>query len=312
MIKKVFLILFLVLGISINCNAYPDRPVKVIVPYNAGGSLDSMTRIIVEYMKQELGKPIIISNHPGASGTMGVNAFLKTKADGYTVLVFPTSSFVTPVFQGGKAIDVNQFKPIGAFIKSERILFGRTEAPYKAFDELLAYARKNPGKLKFGSGGSTDTAYVFKYILKKENLDVNVTLFNGGAPAAAAIMGGHVDLIEGGNGSPGDVAAMAGKLIPLAILSSGKLTKYPDLKTPYEMGYEYASSVMFGFFMHSDAPDEAQKVFSATLQTVLQKEELKAKFASRGVEPKFYNGDELAKSIDLGMKVGKLYEILGQ
>lgn len=310
--KKMLLVLFLVLGISMNCLAYPDRPITMIVPYNAGGSLDSMTRIIVEFLKQELGSPITISNQPGASGVIGVNAFLKTKPDGYTVLVFPTSSFVTPVFQGQEAIDVTQFKPVGAFIKSERILFGRTDAPYKNFDELLVFARENPGKLKFGSGGSTDTAYVFKYILKKENLDVNVTLFNGGAPAAAAIMGGHVDLIEGGNGSPGDVAAMAGKLVPLAILSSGKLAKYPDLKTPYEMGYEYASSVMFGFFLHSAAPDEAQQVIAAALQKVLDKEALKAKFASRGVDPKFYNKDELAESIDLGMKVGKLYKILGK
>jgi len=310
--KKFCLVLFLVLGVTVGAQAYPDRPITMIVPYNAGGSLDSTTRIITEFMKQELGEPIMIINRPGASGIIGVEAYLKTKADGYTVLVFPTSSFITPVFQGRKAIDTDQFKPIGGFMKSERILFARPDAPYKTFEELISYARKNPGKLKFGSGGSTDTAYVFKYILKQENLDINVTLFNGGAPAAAAIMGGHVDLIEGGNGSPADVAAMAGKLVPLCILSDGGLDKYPNLKTPLEMGYEYASSVMFGFFLHAAAPDEAAQTLSKALQKVLVKKELLEKFASRGVEPQYFSGEALKNSTEAGKKVAKLYEILGK
>ena len=308
--KKLFLTFVLVLSMGVHVHAYPDRPITVIVPYNAGGSLDSMTRIVAEFMKKELGKPIIINNRPGASGTIGADVFLKTKADGYNILVFPTSTFITPVFQGREAIDSSKFKPVGGYIKSERILFGRADAPYKTFSELIAYARKHPGKLKFGSGGSTDTAYVFKYILKKENLDVNVTLFNGGAPAAAAIMGKHVDLIEGGNGSPGDVAAMAGKLVPLAILSDGGLAKYPELKTSIELGYEYASSVMFGFFMHADAPDEAAQVFAKALETSLKNEKLLEKFKSRGVTPKFYSGTDLEKSIRSGQKVSQLYEIL--
>lgn len=310
--KRLFLVLFLVIGFAVNGQAYPDRPISMIVPYNAGGSLDSMTRIVVEFMKQELDVPILINNRPGASGTIGAEAFLKAKDDGYTVLVFPTSSFITPVFQGRKAINTDEFKPVGGFIKSERILFGRTDAPYKTFQELISYARENPGKLKFGSGGSTDTAYVFKYILQKENLDINVTLFNGGAPAAAAIMGKHVDLIEGGNGSPGDVAAMAGKLIPLTILSDGKLSKYPDLKTPLDLGYEYASSVMFGFFLHASAPAEAAQALEKTLKKVLQNEKLLEKFAGRGVTPQFFTGDELQNSIEAGKKVAKLYEIIGE
>ena len=310
--KKVFVFIFLLLlGFAMICHAYPDRPISIIVPYNAGGSLDSMTRIVVEFMKQELDKPIMVDNRPGASGVIGANAFLQAKPDGYTVLVFPSGSFAAPVFQGREALDSKKFKAIGAFVKSERILFARTDAPYKTFEELIEYARKNPGKLKFGSGGSTDTAYVFKYILKKENLDVNVTLFNGGAPAAAAIMGGHVDLIEGGNGSPADVAAMAGKLVPLCILSDGKLAKYPDLKNPLEMGYDYASTNMFGLFVHADAPDEVVQVLSKTLQEVIKKPELKDKFKNRGVAPEYFPAEALNKSVESGYKVSELYKIVG-
>ena len=308
--KKCLIAGLLVLSMVLPAYAYPDRPVTMLVPYNAGGSLDSMTRIVVEFMKKELGKPVIINNRPGASGTIGADAFLKTKPDGHTVLVFPTSSFITPVFQGREPINTALFKPVGGFIKSERVLFGRADAPYKNFNELIDYARKHPGTLKFGSGGSTDTAYVFKYILKKEQLDINVTLFNGGAPAAAAIMGKHVDLIEGGIGSPGDVAAKAGKLIPLTILSDGNVAKYSRLKTPLELGYDYASSVMFAFFVHAGAPEESVKVLSRALEVSLKNEKLLEKFTSRGVTPKFYSGDDVGKSIESGQKVAKLYGIL--
>lgn len=310
--KRAILALILAIGLVTGAQAYPDRSVTMIVPYNAGGSLDSMTRIVVEYMKKDLGKSITISNRPGASGTIGAKAFLNTKPDGYTILVLPTSTFVTPVFQGRDPLDFGLFKSIGAYIKSERILFAKAGAPYETFAQFKDYAQKNPGKLKFGSGGSTDTAYVFKYILKQENLDVNVTLFNGGAPAAAAILGGHVDLIEGGVGSPGDVAAKAGKLIPLTILSSGSVGKYPQLKTSLEMGYKYASDMMFGFFLHANAPDEARDILAASMERVLKNKELLKKFASRGVEPTFYNAQQLDESANKALKVGELYELLGK
>ena len=310
--KKLLITLCLVLGVTVAAQAYPNRPVTLVVPFNAGGSLDSMTRIVAEYMKKELGKPVMVVNRPGASGAIGSSAYFKMKNDGYNVLVFPTSAFVAPVFQGRKAIDASRLSPVGGFIRSERILFARTDAPYKNFDELVAYAKDHPGELKFGSGGDTGTAYVFRNMCAKSGIDVNVTLFNGGAPAAAAIMGGHVDLIEGGIGSPADVAARAGKLVRLNLLSDGRVAEVPDLKNPLDMGYAYASSVILGMYLHKDAPAEARKVLSEAMEKALANKDLLKKFASRGVAPHFYSGEEVSESVETDQKVGELYKILGK
>lgn len=310
--KKILFTLCLVLGMSVAAQAYPNRPVTLVVPFNAGGSMDSMTRIVAEYMKKELGKPVMVMNRPGASGAIGSSAFFKMKNDGYNVLVFPTSSFVAPVFQGRKPIESSKLAPVGGFIRSERILFARPDAPYKNFDELVAYARTRPGELKFGSGGDTGTAYVFRNMCAKAGIDVNVTLFNGGAPAAAAIMGGHVDLIEGGIGSPADVAARAGKLVRLNLLSDGRVEDAPELKNPLDMGYSYASSIILGMFLHADAPADARSVLSEAMQKALANKELLKKFASRGVTPHFYSAKEMSESIGTDQKVGELYRVLGK
>lgn len=310
--KKVLFTLCLMLGLATAAQAFPDRAVNIIVPFNAGGSADSMVRILAEYMKEELGKPVMVVNRPGASGTIAANAYFQMKNDGYNVLFFPTSSFTGPVFQGRPGIDSTKLKSIGGFIQSTRLLFARTDAPFKTFDEMIAYAKANPGKLKFGTGGETSSAYVFWAMLKKENAKVNLTLFNGGAPAAAAIMGGHLDLIEGGIGSPGDVAASAGKLIRLCGLSTAKADAYPELKTPLEMGYANANSLLFAMFLHKDTPDDVYEVLKGALQKALKKQGLLDKFAGRNLTPTYFTIDEVEQSIEAGKEVGKLYETLGK
>ncbi|MBG0776401.1 MAG: tripartite tricarboxylate transporter substrate binding protein [Desulfovibrionaceae bacterium] len=310
--KKLLLALCLVLGLSASAQAFPDRPLNLIVPFNAGGSLDSMCRIIAEFMAQDLGKPVMVVNRPGASGTIGFAAFLKMPNDGYNVLALPTSTIISPVFQDRPPLDPSKIKALGGFLESGRILFSRADAPFKTFEEFLAYAGKNPGKLKFGSGGDTPTAYVFRHILAKEKLDVNVTLFNGGAPAAAAIMGGHVDLVEGGIGSPADVAATAGKLNRLCLLTGNNLANLPELKTPLQMGYDYATSVIFSLFLHADAPDEVQNILTDSLKRVLANKDLLKKFASRNLSPRYYGNEEITHSFAAGGHVGELYNILGK
>lgn len=310
--KKFILVLCLVFGFSVSAHAFPDHPLNLIVPFNAGGSMDSMCRIIAEYMAEDLGKPVMVVNRPGASGTIGFAAFLKMPNDGYNVLALPTSTIISPVFQDRPPLDPTTIKTIGGFVKSGRILFARPDLPFKTFDEFLAYAGKNPGKLKFGSGGDTPTAYVFRHILAKEKLDVNVTLFNGGAPAAAAIMGGHVDLVEGGIGSPADVAATAGKLNRLCVLTDGNLDNLPELKTPLQMGYDYATSVIFALFLRADAPDDVHKALVDSLKRVLTNKDLLKKFAARNLSPSYIGDEDIAHSIAAGRHVGELYNALGK
>ena len=222
------------------------------------------------------------------------------------------SHFTAPVFQGRPAIDSAKLKSLGGFIQSTRLLFARSDAPFKTFEEMIAYAKSNPGKLKFGTGGETSSAYVFWHMLEKEEAKVNLTLFNGGAPAAAAIMGGHLDLIEGGIGSPGDVAASAGKLIRLCGLSSAKADAYPEVRTPQELGYDKANSLLFALYVHKDTPGEKYEILKSALQKALKKQGLLDKFAARNLTPEYFTIEEVEQSIEAGKDVGKLYDSLGK
>jgi len=309
--KKVFLILFLVLGMAMNGLAsYPNRPITIVVPYNAGGSVDMVSRLFAQILEEELGQPVTVTNRPGASGAIGAKAFLNMKADGYSVFAFTSSGFFGPVYQGRKAIDATKFRPTGGYISADRMLFVRSDAPFQNFQDFIAYARKNPGKLKFGSAGEMSMAYVVKYIFYKEKLDINVTHFAGGAPAMAALMGNHVDLIDGSTGSPAYNAAVAGKLTPIAFTTYKKNPRFSHLKNTVELGYEYAVISIVSYYMHANAPDEAQRVFSAALQKVLKDELLVSMFAKRGIELEFQSADRLIEAYNNSKKLIKLYHML--
>lgn len=310
--KKVLLILFLVLGMSVNALAsYPDRPITIVVPYNAGGSVDMVSRLFAKMLAKELGQPVTVTNRPGASGAIGAKAFLNMKADGYSIFAFTSSSFFGPVYQGREAIDATKFRPTGGYISADRMLFVRSDAPFQNFQDFIAYARKNPGKLKFGSAGEMSMAYVVKYIFYKEKLDINFTHFAGGAPAMAALMGNHVDLIDGSSGSPAYNAAVAGKLTPIAFTTYKKNPRYSHLKNTVELGYdEYAVISILSYYMHANAPDEAQQVFSAALQKVLKDETLVSMFEKRGMELKFQSAEQLTEAYNNSKKLIELYQIL--
>ncbi len=308
--KKVLLIVFLALGMSMTGFAYPDRPVTIVVPYNAGGSSDMLGRLFAQYLKKVLGQPVTVTNRPGASGTIGAKAFLKMRADGYSVFLFMTSGFLGPIYQGRGAIDATKFRPVAGFASFDRILFVRKDAPFQTFEDFVAYARKNPGKLKFGSAGALDLAYIVKYIFHKEKLDINVTHFAGGAPAIAALMGNHVDLIDGSTGSPSYYAAKAGKLTPIAFTTNKKNPRLSHLKTSVELGYDYAVTGISSFYMHANAPDEAQRVFAAALQKVLKNKKLVSMFAKRDIEFEFFTNDQLTEAYNSSKKLTKLYHML--
>ncbi|MCP4624914.1 MAG: tripartite tricarboxylate transporter substrate binding protein [bacterium] len=308
--KKALLIVFLALGMSMTGFAYPDRPVTIVVPYNAGGSSDMLARLFAQFLKKELGQPVTVTNRPGASGTIGAKAFLKMRADGYSVFLFGTSGFLGPIYQGREAIDATKFRPVAGFSSYDRILFVRSDAPYQTFKEFVSYARTNPGKLKFGSAGSLDLAYIVKYIFHKEKLDINVTHFAGGAPAIAALMGNHVDMIDGSTGSPAYTAAKAGKLTPIAFTTNKINPRLSHLKTTAELGYDYAATGMVAFYMHANAPDEAQRVFAAALQKVLKNKMLVRIFASKDIVFEFFTNDQLTEAYNDSKKLTKLYDML--
>ena len=208
------------------------KPLTVIVAWAPGGMSDVSTRMIVEKFKDKLGQPVMVTNQGGAGGIPGMRAVLSAPPDGYTFGSGGISSaFVAPFLLNSAPFDLNKVLFIGGFCVQARIVWAKPDMPYKTWAEFVEYAKKNPGKISAGSGGSQVALDVFKVRGQKgESSNSISSCLKAAGKASTAILGGHVDICETGTGTPAYQAARQGKLIPLICLSPIPDPNFPNLK----------------------------------------------------------------------------------
>ncbi len=284
---------------------YPDKPITFVVPWGAGGMTDVSARLFAEKFKVELGQPVLVVNKPGASGIIGLKYALSQKADGYTVIIGPmTDALIAPYFQGSEPFHIQDFSFVASYMPQQRVLYTPVDKPYKTFPEFIDYAKKNPGEISAGSGGSQLALEVIKSIAVKDGLKMKYVMFKSGAEASTAILGKHVDICETGTGTPAFQAAREGKLNLLVNLGSETVPFFPKAKSVKEFGYPYAALVEFGFAVRAGTPEPIRKKIEDTLQKVLKDPEVTEKMTGMGLTPRFLDGKgyekicvEVAKSV---------------
>lgn len=270
---------------------YPTKPIKIIIPWGAGGMSTLSTRMLGEKMKTILGQPIIFINKPGASGIIGLNAIKKAKPDGYTIGSGPvTLGLTAPYFLDSEKFDVDDFDYIGSYMPQERVLFTTPDKPYKTWSQFLAYSKKNPGKVSVGAGGAQWALEVLKSVAKKEGIKWKYVMFKGGGAASSAILGGHVDVCETGTGTPAYQSARQGKLIILVNLGSEKVPFFPNVKNLKDLGYPFTTMLEYGMVLPKGVPEEIRAKLEDTLRTVMQDKELMDKMGKTGFTPRFVSG----------------------
>lgn len=270
---------------------YPTKPIKIIIPWGAGGMSTLSTRMLGEKMKTILGQPIIFINKPGASGIIGLNAVKKAKPDGYTIGSGPvTLGLTAPYFLDSEKFDVDDFDYIGSYMPQERVLFTTPDKPYKTWSQFLAYSKKNPGKVSVGAGGAQWALEVLKSVAKKEGIKWKYVMFKGGGAASSAILGGHVDVCETGTGTPAYQSARQGKLIILVNLGSEKVPFFPNVKNLKDLGYPFTTMLEYGMVLPKGVPEEIRAKLEDTLRTVMQDKELMDKMGKTGFTPRFVSG----------------------
>jgi|307.fasta_scaffold55992_2 tripartite-type tricarboxylate transporter receptor subunit TctC len=174
---------------------YPARPIQIVVPATPGGPVDTAIRMIEPRLSAALGTPLVLLNRPGASGIVGMSSVATATPDGYTIGQGVTSVF-TIVRMSGSTVpyELDSFVLIGNYASDASIVAVNPESPWKTFDELIAFARTNPGKLSYGSAGiGTSSALGMQAITSAFKLDMTAVPFAGGAQLATAILGRHVD-----------------------------------------------------------------------------------------------------------------------
>ncbi|MFN8985256.1 MAG: tripartite tricarboxylate transporter substrate binding protein [Burkholderiales bacterium] len=281
--------------------AWPNKPVKLVAVFPPGGSVDQVARIMSVPLQKVLGQPVIVDNKGGASGSIGTAAVAKSDPDGYTFAVVFDTHGVNPSLIPNLSYDTKKdLAPVMLISRSAMMVAAYPSSGFKSFTEVVAAAKKEPGKFGFASIGSGSLAHLALTQLQNQgSFQLTHVPYKGGGPALQDAVAGHVPLIAGTVFliSP----QVDGKnLVPLAVTSAKRIAKYPDVKTIAEQGFPgYESVAWWGVFAPAKTPPEIVKAMNDALATVLADPAVREKLTLQGMEIIASKPDELAKFVDV-------------
>ncbi|MGY9105963.1 MAG: Bug family tripartite tricarboxylate transporter substrate binding protein, partial [Alphaproteobacteria bacterium] len=208
---------------------YPNQPIRLIVPFAAGGTTDLTGRIMAEQLGAELGSQVIVENIDGAGGTVGAEAAARARPDGYTLILHVAStSAINPFLYPNNSIDMREdFEPISLMTRAPLILLARKDFPAQTIEEFIALAKQNPGRYNYGSSGNGTIAHLSGALLERETgIDIVHIPYRGGGPAMNDLIAGVIDILID-NLPTGLVQVNAGNVKALAITSAIRSAAIP-------------------------------------------------------------------------------------
>ena len=264
---------------------YPSRPIRMIIPYPAGGSVDLLGRAVAE--KLQLGQAVVPDNRPGATGTIAHELVATAPADGYTIGMSGTSPLVLAPHQY-KSLPydpLRDFTYLSCAGTTPFVLDVSPSLPVRNVQELVAYAKANPGKLNFGSAGLGNSAHLSAELFKRvTGIDMVHVPYKGNSLAMADLIAGHIQVLF----DPVQTSLpqiRAGKVRALAVTSKARFSELPDLPTIAESGYpSYEFAVWYAFIAPKATPAPIVAKLSDGINAVLRDPEMKARFAKQGAD----------------------------
>ena len=315
-LSRVFALGICIAGLSVApaalAQAYPIKPVRVVVPYPPGGVGDTTMRAIAQQLSESLGQPFVIDNKPGASQMIGADAVAKAAPDGYTLFLGSVTSLAINVSSQKKMPydPVKDFAPVSMLYFSPMYLVVNPAVPAQSVKELVALAKAQPGKLSFASIGQGGSIHLAGEMFKSmAGVDITHIPYKGSAPALTDIIGGQVSLMfdAGVSALP---QVRAGKLRALAITTAKRVDSTPELPTVAEAGGlpNYEATLWFGLVAPAATPRDIVIRLSQELAKILRQPALQARFANLGVEFSANSPEEFATYIRAEtLKWGKVF-----
>lgn len=266
---------------------YPTRPITLVVPYPAGGGNDVIARLVAAKMSASLGKPIIIENRAGAGSTIGTRDVARSKPDGYTLLIATSALAINPSLYPDAGYDPKaDFAPVGLIATSANLVLVRASLPVHSVAELIALAKKEPGKLNFASTGTgTSTHLSAELFAAMAGVKLTAIPYKGVAPAVTDLLGEHVDLMFCPTAS---VAGLVheGKLRALAVTGAKRSSLFPQLPTISEAGLPgYQAELHYGIVAPAGTPPPVIAKLNAALNAALADAAVRDRLAVDGAEP---------------------------
>lgn len=266
--------------------AFPSKPIKLIVPWPAGGAADFVARAVSDAMRKDLGQTIVVDNRPGATGRIGIDALRSAPPDGYTlVMAISNTHGVAPALYPKLPYDsIRDFTPVGVAASGPLALTVHSSLPVKTLQELVEYAKRNPGKLNFASAGSGSGSHLMGEMLKAmARIDIVHVPFKGTAPAVNDLAAGHVHMIFEGSAVKPYVAD--GRLRVLATTGTKRWSAYPDTPTTAEAGFpKLLSASWFGIMGPKGMPQPIVDRLSRSLVVALKDPRVKSALQSQGLD----------------------------
>lgn len=267
--------------------SYPNRPIKIVVPFVAGGGTDIVVRVIADKLGQKLGQPIVVINTPGAGGTIGAASVARADPDGYTLLVWHIGMISSAYVIKPLPYDpLKDFTPIGQLSSAANLIAVNPDLPVKNLKEFVALAKAKPGTLNYGSSGVGGADHLAGELLSKVAKINTVHIpYKGGGPAMVGAVGGEVQFVTG---TASQVMPMvkAGRLRGLAVMQKQRITSLPDVPTAAEAGLpELDYKTWFALWGPAKMPADVVEAISTALQEVLARDDVRAQLDKVGVEP---------------------------
>lgn len=275
------------LATAVQAQAWPAKPIRVIVPYTPGGFTDITARLVTQKLQERLGQPVVIDNKPGANSIIGVDALAKSPPDGYTFAVVIAAYAANTTLYPKLPYDPKRdLMPVSLIGISPLVAAVNNDTPFRNATELIEYARANPGKISYGSSGNGSAVNLTTELLKSMTKTRMVHIpYRGSAPALADLMGGHIQLFMDaavGLISPGK----AGKVRLIGVASESRLPALPDVPTFIEQGIKgFTGSTWAGILAPAGTPPAIAKRVADEVAAIVKLPDVKQKLDEMGTIP---------------------------
>ena len=284
--------------------SYPNRPIRVIVPQPPGGGFDLVARVIAEPLARVMGNPVVVDNRPGAGMLLGTEAAAKADADGYTILLGakPNLAFNAGLYDRLPYDPRTDFVPVGIATFNPYTLVARNDLPFASLNEILAYAKANPGKLTYASAGNGTGQHITAAVtFHLAGVQVTHVPYKGAAPAYQDLLPGRVDLFFD-NSATAQPQIEARRVKPIAVSGTERLAALPDVPTVRESGLDFDNETWIGYFVRAGTPAPIVARLRADFDKVLAMPEITAGLDKRGYRTPRLSGKDteamVARDID--------------
>ena len=279
--------------------AWPARPIRLVVPFPPGGLIDNMARLVGSRLSQELGQPVVIDNKPGAGGNVGAAEAARATADGYTLLMASPALTISPAIYKNLPYQPSQLAPVALLGRVPNVLLVNPASGIGKVQDLVGRAKAKPGQLNYASNGNGTSLHLSAELFKRRSETfITHVPYRGAAAAITALLSGEVDMMF--DNLPSAIGQIqAGKLRALAVTTAQRSTALPDVPTLAEAGMEgFNVSAWFGVAAPAGLPAPVATRLADALQKVVQQPEVAAAMQRQGADPAFMDAASAAAALN--------------